>query len=147
MTHTYSSNTGSYSSNTQYSTALDIALASNPQGESKIELLAALTGQWGIQDEVYAGSPYIISLCLSTIAGKQLRNRIMSGTVTKVGRGGYNVTYAVIYHRTTPELCFMSQMVACSYRETKLGNFVLVRPVQLVGSGVGKVTDNQCRGK
>ena len=106
-----------------YPTALDIAQASRPAGASKQSILAIFTGQWDIHN--YGELDYILSTGYHRLSGIQLRNRIMSGTVTVSG-----ITYAVIYHRTTPELCFRAISVECSYRETELGNFMLVSPVK-----------------
>lgn len=111
-------------------TALDIAQASRPAGASKQAILALFTGQWDIHKlPASALSDYVLSTSYHRITGSQLRNRIMSGTVTVSG-SGHSTTYAVIYHRTTPELCFRASLVECSYRETELGNFVLVSPVK-----------------
>jgi tRNA uridine 5-carbamoylmethylation protein Kti12 len=111
--------------NTPYPSALDIALASRPVGASKQRILAALTGLWNIH-ELEASDYLILSTSYRYINGMRLRNRIMSGTVTVEG-----ITYAVIYHRTTPELCFRAERVRCSYRETEVGNFLLVQPVTI----------------
>ncbi len=102
--------------------ALTVAKNSIPAGAGKATILASIVSVWDIQSCNL--SEYILALSYQRIAGSKLRNRLMSGTITVSG-----VTYAVIYHRTTPERCFQSASVRCSYRQTVFGNFVLVQPV------------------
>jgi hypothetical protein len=118
---------------TQQATALEIAQYSEPKGASKQTILAALVGIWNIYTgnslSQYKLQQYITSAWLSKITGQELYNRIASGCITATKD---NCTYAVIYHKCTPSACFKADNVMLSYRNTVLGNFVLVRPALVV---------------